>query len=70
MIPIIELNDCSSQNPVGFGVFQIAPEKTAQAVKMGNEHGVGQGLQDAGPDRDFYSAPSSFVSSSSNHALT
>jgi 2,5-diketo-D-gluconate reductase A len=66
MIPKIELNDGSQIPQLGFGVFQIAPEKTAEAVKTalqvgyrhidtaemyGNEHGVGQGIQDAGLDR-------------------
>jgi 2,5-diketo-D-gluconate reductase A len=66
MIPKIELNDGSQIPQLGFGVFQIAPEKTAEAVKTalqvgyrhidtaemyGNEHGVGQGIRDAGLDR-------------------
>jgi 2,5-diketo-D-gluconate reductase A len=66
MIQSIELNDGSQIPQLGFGVFQIAPEKTAEAVKTalqvgyrhidtaemyGNEHGVGQGIQDAGLDR-------------------
>ena len=51
---------------MGFGVFQIEPERTAEAVKTalkigyrhidtaemyGNERGVGQGIRDAGLDR-------------------
>jgi 2,5-diketo-D-gluconate reductase A len=66
MIPAIELNDGTRIPQLGFGVFQIPPEKTAEAVKAalqigyrhidtaqmyGNERGVGQGIRDAGLDR-------------------
>ena len=62
----IALNDGNYVPQLGFGVFQIAPEKTAAAVKAGleigyrhidtaqmygNEKGVGQGIRDAGLDR-------------------
>lgn len=65
-IPVIELNNGSSIPQLGFGVFQIEPEKTAAAVKAafdigyrhidtaqmyGNEKGVGQGIRDAGLER-------------------
>ena len=33
MIPAIELNDGRQIPQLGFGVFKIAPEKTAEAVK-------------------------------------
>jgi 2,5-diketo-D-gluconate reductase A len=66
MVPEIELNDGRRIPQLGFGVFKVAPEKTAEAVKTalqvgyrhidtaemyGNEHGVGQGIRDAGMDR-------------------
>jgi 2,5-diketo-D-gluconate reductase A len=65
-IPTIELNDGAQIPQLGFGVFQIEPEATAEAVKAaleigyrhidtaemyGNEKGVGQGIRDAGLDR-------------------
>jgi 2,5-diketo-D-gluconate reductase A len=65
-IPAIKLNDGARIPQLGFGVFQIDPEKTAAAVKAaleigyrhidtaemyGNENGVGQGIRDAGLDR-------------------
>lgn len=65
-VPAIELNDGTSIPQLGFGVFQIAPGETADAVKTalevgyrhidtaqmyGNEQGVGQGVRDAGLDR-------------------
>lgn len=65
-VPAIELNDGTSIPQLGFGVFQIAPDETADAVKTaleigyrhidtaqmyGNEKGVGQGVRDAGVDR-------------------
>jgi 2,5-diketo-D-gluconate reductase A len=65
-VPAIALNDGNCVPQLGFGVFQIAPEKTAAAVKAGleigyrhidtaemygNEKGVGQGIRDAGLDR-------------------
>lgn len=65
-IPAIELNDGAQIPQLGFGVFQIEPEKTAAAVQAaleigyrhidtaqmyGNEKGVGQGIRDAGLDR-------------------
>jgi 2,5-diketo-D-gluconate reductase A len=64
--PTIELNDGTAIPQLGFGVFQIEPEGTAEAVKAaleigyrhidtaemyGNEKGVGQGIRDAGLDR-------------------
>jgi 2,5-diketo-D-gluconate reductase A len=66
VVPAIELNDSKHIPQLGFGVFQIAPEKTAAAVKAaleigyrhidtaemyGNEKGVGQGIREAGLDR-------------------
>jgi 2,5-diketo-D-gluconate reductase A len=64
--PTIELNDGTHIPQLGFGVFQIEPERTAAAVKAAleigyrhidtaemyeNEKGVGQGIRDAGLDR-------------------
>ena len=66
-IPVVELNDGKAIPQLGFGVFQIAPQKTAEAVRTalevgyrhidtaemyGNEEGVGQGIRDAGVARD------------------
>ena len=69
-VPTIELNDGKRIPQLGFGVFQIDPDETAQAVKTAleigyrhidtaemyqNERGVGQGIRDAGLDRsDVY----------------
>jgi 2,5-diketo-D-gluconate reductase A len=65
-IPTVQLNDGALIPQLGFGVFQIEPEVTAEAVKTaldigyrhidtaemyGNEKGVGQGIRDAGLDR-------------------
>ena len=65
-VPAIGLNDGVHIPQLGFGVFQIKPEKTAAAVKAaldmgyrhidtaemyGNEKEVGQGILDAGLDR-------------------
>ena len=66
-IPTIELNDGNSIPQLGFGVFQIDPAETAEAVKValdvgyrhidtaemyGNERGVGDGIRAAGIERD------------------
>jgi 2,5-diketo-D-gluconate reductase A len=69
-VPAIDLNDGGRIPQLGFGVFKIAPEDTAAAVKAaletgyrhvdtaemyGNEREVGQGVRDAGVDRaDVY----------------
>ena len=69
-IPNIELNDGNSIPQLGFGVFQIEPDQTAEtvahALKVGyrhidtaqmyrNERGVADGLRAAGIDRgDVY----------------
>jgi 2,5-diketo-D-gluconate reductase A len=69
-VPTIELNDGAQIPQLGFGVFQIDPDKTADAVRTAleigyrhidtaemyqNEQGVGQGIRDAGLDRgDVY----------------
>jgi 2,5-diketo-D-gluconate reductase A len=65
-VPAIALNDGNSIPQLGFGVFQIAPDETAAAVRRaldigyrhidtaemyGNEKEVGQGIRDAGLDR-------------------
>ncbi len=65
-VPVIELNDGARIPQLGFGVYQIAPARTAAAVKAaleigyrhidtaemyGNEREVGQGIRDAGLDR-------------------
>ncbi len=69
-VPTIELNDGTNIPQLGFGVFQIDPGDTAEAVRTAldigyrhidtaemyqNEAGVGQGIRDAGIDRgDVY----------------
>ncbi|MDT5176329.1 MAG: 2,5-diketo-D-gluconate reductase, partial [Mycobacterium sp.] len=69
-VPEIELNDGSRIPQVGFGVYKVAPEETAAAVRTAleigyrhldtatmyhNEAGVGQGVRDAGVQRgDVY----------------
>jgi 2,5-diketo-D-gluconate reductase A len=65
-VPAIELNDGNHIPQLGFGVFQIEPDRTASAVKdaleigyrhidtaemYGNEKEVGQGVRNAGLDR-------------------
>jgi 2,5-diketo-D-gluconate reductase A len=65
-VPTIELNDGAKIPQLGFGVFQVEPDETADAVKTAldigyrhidtaemyqNEAGVGQGIRDAGVDR-------------------
>ena len=65
-IPNIELNDGHSIPQLGFGVFQIHPRETAQAVSealevgyrhidtaemYGNEREVGEAIRDSGLDR-------------------
>jgi 2,5-diketo-D-gluconate reductase A len=65
-VPAIQLNDGARIPQLGFGVFQIDPGDTADAVKTAleigyrhidtaqmyrNERGVGQGIRDAGLDR-------------------
>jgi 2,5-diketo-D-gluconate reductase A len=65
-IPAIELNDGNSIPQLGFGVFQIDPSETAQAVQTAleagyrhidtaemyrNEKGVGEGIRASGIDR-------------------
>ena len=69
-VPTIELNDGAGIPQLGFGVFQIDPDDTADAVRTAleigyrhidtaemyqNERGVGQGIRDNGLDRtDVY----------------
>ncbi len=65
-VETIELNDGARIPQLGFGVFQIDPGETAEAVRTAlqvgyrhidtaqmyeNEAGVGQGIRDAGLDR-------------------
>jgi 2,5-diketo-D-gluconate reductase A len=65
-VPKIELNDGNSIPQLGFGVFQIPPEETAEAVgraletgyrhvdtaqMYGNEREVGEGIRASGLDR-------------------
>jgi 2,5-diketo-D-gluconate reductase A len=65
-IPTVELNDGARIPQLGFGVYKVAPDETAEAVRTaldvgyrhvdtaamyGNEQGVGQGIRDAGLDR-------------------
>ncbi len=66
-VPKITLNDGNTIPQLGFGVFQIEPEDTAEAVSKaleigyrhidtaqmyGNEKEVGEGIRDSGIDRD------------------
>mgnify|MGYP002142382747 FL=1 len=66
-VPAIDLNDGTTIPQLGFGVFQIPPAQTAEAVRAaldvgyrhidtaqmyGNEAGVGQGIRDSGLPRD------------------
>ena len=66
-VPSIDLNNGQTIPQLGFGVYQIDPAETANAVRQaleigyrhidtaemyGNEAGVGQGVRDAGLDRD------------------
>jgi 2,5-diketo-D-gluconate reductase A len=69
-VPTIDLNDGNTIPQLGFGVFQIPPDQTADAVKAAlsvgyrhidtaemyqNEKGVGQGIRDSDVDRaDVY----------------
>ena len=69
-VPNLELNDGSTIPQLGFGVFQIDPAETAQAVTealevgyrhidtaqmYGNERGVGEAVRQSGLDRgDVY----------------
>ena len=65
-VPNLTLNDGTPIPQLGFGVFQIAPDETASAVRTAleigyrhidtaemyqNEKGVGQGIRDSGIDR-------------------
>ena len=65
-VPAITLNDGAQIPQLGFGVFQIDPDETGQAVRTAleigyrhidtaemyqNERGVGEGIRDAGLDR-------------------
>src|SRR4051812_48853630 len=69
-IPNLPLNDGRSIPQLGFGVFQVAPDETAEAVgtalevgyrhidtaeMYGNERGVGEAVRASGLDRaDVY----------------
>lgn len=65
-VPTITLNDGAHIPQLGFGVYQIKPDETAEAVKTAldigyrhidtaemyqNERGVGEGIRNAGVDR-------------------
>jgi 2,5-diketo-D-gluconate reductase A len=65
-VPNLTLNDGTKIPQLGFGVFQIAPDETASAVRTAlelgyrhidtaemyqNEKGVGEGIRDSGIDR-------------------
>jgi 2,5-diketo-D-gluconate reductase A len=65
-VPTIALNDGSQIPQLGFGVYQVKPDETAEAVKLAldigyrhidtaemyqNEQGVGQGVRNSGIDR-------------------
>jgi 2,5-diketo-D-gluconate reductase A len=79
-VPTIELNDGVRIPQLGFGVCQIDPNETADAVKTAldigyrhidtaemyrNEKGVGQAIRDAGLDRAEV-----FITASSTTAFT
>ena len=79
VVPAIELNDGNHIPQLGFGVFQIEPDRTAAAVKgaleigyrhidtaemYGNEKEVGQGVRYAGLDR-----PDVFITSKLNNGF-
>ncbi|WIM88771.1 aldo/keto reductase [Candidatus Mycobacterium wuenschmannii] len=66
-VPSITLNDGNAIPQLGFGVYQIEPDETAEAVRTaieigyrhidtaqmyGNEQQVGQGIREAGVDRE------------------
>jgi len=66
-VPRIALHDGTSIPQLGFGVFQVEPEETADVVRQalevgyrhldtaqmyGNEAGVGQAIRESGIDRD------------------
>ncbi len=66
-VPSVTLNDGNEIPQLGFGVFQIDPGQTAEAVAKAlqvgyrhidtaemyeNEQGVGEGIRDSGVDRD------------------
>jgi len=78
MVPSIDLNDGHSIPQLGFGVFQIEPGDTAEAVRRaleigyrhidtaqmyGNEAEVGEGIRDAGVPREEV-----FITSKLNNA--
>jgi 2,5-diketo-D-gluconate reductase A len=65
-VPTIDLNDGRSIPQLGFGVFKVPPEETAEVVRQalevgyrhidtaemyGNEQGVGEAVRDSGLDR-------------------
>ncbi len=65
-VPTVDLNDGNPIPQLGFGVFQVPPEKTAEAVAIaldvgyrhidtaemyGNERGVGEAVRASGLDR-------------------
>ena len=66
-VPTITLNNGVEIPQLGFGVFQVKPEETAQAVQTalevgyrhidtaemyGNEAGVGEGIRNSGIPRE------------------
>ena len=66
-VPLITLNDGNRIPQLGFGVYQVGPEETADTVRTaleigyrhidtaqmyGNEQGVGQGIADSGIARE------------------
>jgi len=78
-VPDITLNDGNTIPQLGFGVFQIEPEETAEAVReaievgyrhidtaemYGNEREVGEGIRASGVDRGDV-----FVTSKLNNGL-
>lgn len=78
-VPAVALNDGRTIPQLGFGVFQVPPEDTAEvtgraieigyrhidtAEMYGNEEGVGQAVRDSGIDRDEF-----FITSKLNNGF-
>jgi 2,5-diketo-D-gluconate reductase A len=81
-VPNIRLNNGVSVPQLGFGVFQIEPDRTANAVRTafeagyrhidtaqgyGNEAGVGQAIRDSGLARDEVFVTTKLINSRHGH---
>jgi 2,5-diketo-D-gluconate reductase A len=79
-VPLIDLNDGNKVPQLGFGVFQIEPDDTAEAVRTaldvgyrhidtaqmyGNEKEVADGIHESGVNRDDV-----FITSKLNNGFT